>query len=426
MEEIVADATQWMKQVAGALEEDFCPTETLNNLTAAADDLRVELTNVEELKEGLAFKIAAQALDQKLAPLLEKPTHLQDLKKLHAAAVDVNSKSSLFKRLDARVSTATAWQLKTDQALSEVKFTVSECEELIAQGKSIASDGVIVNGVENLQAAVNDATEWIERTNSALDWDKADISDLRSLAKQASGVKVKMPELELIHATISTVNGWLAQYRKLIPKRVNKKTNDNLQELHVLEALLRESEKVRIMMDEKEQLHAIVEEAHRLKATISQAFADHGELSSDDGVKKSGEELKSWKELLKEAESSPVLMPELAQLREQIKERTATLSWRLKAQDAIDSENISESKLEALLNDAGKSLKDTTRAPPELAELKGIAVELEAWREEVESTLNEQQPDRIQALEKLLAKVSDLGVDVRHSETMERLNDSLK
>ena len=82
MEDALADAKQWMGQVKGALDVDCTPPETLNELSAAADDLLVELSNAAELKEDLGMKIASQALDGKIEKALAKPGTLEDLESL--------------------------------------------------------------------------------------------------------------------------------------------------------------------------------------------------------------------------------------------------------------------------------------------------------------------------------------------------------
>ena len=59
-------------------------------------------------------------------------------------------------------------------------------------------------------------------------------------------------------------------------------------------------------------------------------------------------------------------MPETAVLKRRIQDATASLSWKLKAQDAIDGESISEAKLENLLNEASKVLVGGFIQAPEL------------------------------------------------------------
>ena len=167
---------------------------------------------------------------------------------------------------------------------------------------------MIVEGIETLQKNVEDGTAWIQNSSETLDWEKADIADLRALAKLASTIKAKMPELDEIVRNINTANAWTASFRKLVPKRVNKKSAESVQPLAALELLLADADAIKVIMEEKDQLRAIVAKAQRLIETINAAMEQtYG--GGDDDVKDCSDAINAWKQLLKDAETSPVRDP---------------------------------------------------------------------------------------------------------------------
>ena len=175
-------------------------------------------------------------------------------------------------------------------------------------GGAIVENGVIVEGIETLQKNVEDGTAWIQNSSETLDWEKADIADLRALAKLASTIKAKMPELDEIVRNINTANAWTASFRKLVPKRVNKKSAESVQPLAALELLLADADAIKVIMEEKDQLRAIVAKAQRLIETINAAMEQtYG--GGDDDVKDCSDAINAWKQLLKDAETSPVRDP---------------------------------------------------------------------------------------------------------------------
>jgi hypothetical protein len=429
MHSALSEARQWMDEVAGALRVDSTPKETLDELASAADDLRVELSNADELKQDLRLKQQAQALDKKIAAALAEPAELEDLEELRDQGLSVRSRSTLFERLKAKVEAGLRWQKATDTACDGSKLlSLVELSKLVMEGEALAADAVLVSKVDELKQHIEDGERWVAHSNATLDWTKVDLQELRSLGKMAVHVRASMPELDKITSAIDDVNEWLTNFRKLVPKRVNKKSTESLHELAELEALLVDGEKITIAMDEKVQLATIVEEARVVISEVQAALAR--EQRTEDEVKDCSDSIKAWKELLKKAEGTPVLIKETEALAAHIKVATATLTWKLKAQDTLNGDAIPEAKLEQLIQDARRTLQPDAAPPEELVELERMRTDVLRWLNEVDEALDSKGPDRIATLERLMVETEGdeplIDIDLSGNDLMDRLKDSLK
>jgi hypothetical protein len=413
------EATVWVLHVE-EIGNEHVPDQRLRDLIQAGPELKVLMPEAEILLTKLQNKLRAQELDVDIQKARQQPTPLKDLQDLCKRASAVNSTTTAFQELEALVHGAAAWHKRATSALrDQYSCSIDEMQALIEEGVGETNKGIVMTGVDELRQAVASANKWLEAA-ADIDWTSPTLNEFRSLMKVANQlqVKAKIDKLVTVCATIKQANAWLSTFRRLVPKRVNKKSLDSLFGLEDLQKLLEKAQTIGVQIDETQQLVAQMQSGSavidRIKAKLAEPIADEAHIE---------EQVSSLKDLLKEGERTPVLIAELKDLRNRIKGIEFQEQWEMKVDEAMSRDQISEVKLDALLQDSAKLLVQDCE---ELIELKQIAAKLSEWKTKVVDTINSKEANRIAVLESLLESSKDLGVDMSNNELMEMLQESLK
>ena len=347
----VAVCDEWEKRVRRAVQQDFCAEDTIRELQRSGAALSIQMVSCEELLDKLADKLEAQRLDEKIQEAFQAPTPAAQLQDLYDSAKKVSSDSSTFHQLGRVVERINGWLARTHEALTGNSCSIPGMKALVEQATVMRGERVLVDGVQDLEQSIVAAEKWVDAAEN-MDWENPDMADFRALQKTSVqlGVKAKIPALDKVRDVVERANGWLNDFRRLVPKRVNKKELHKLSTVDDLRHLLSKADSLGVHMDEAQQLKDVIQSSEAVLAKIQAALA---EAVDDGGPDGRDDYINSLRSLLKEGEQTPIKMPALSALRERIREIEYQETWERKVEEAMERGNLSETKLQSLLQEGG-------------------------------------------------------------------------